>query len=55
LECDPPSGNEGNGCKPQGKGFLCLIAEGEVEEDRIRSIIIIPREEDLLHLRERNF
>jgi len=35
--------------------LLRLIAKGEIEEDRIRSIVIIATEEDLLHLGERNF
>jgi hypothetical protein len=55
LERHPSSGNEGNGCKPQGERLLPLIAKGEVEKDRIYSVIIIPGEKDLQHLGEWNF
>ena len=55
LERDPSSGNQGNGCKPQGERLLRLIAEGEVEKDSIDSVIIIPAERNLLHSGEWNF
>jgi len=47
LKGNPPSWNQGNWGKPHGKGFLCFIPEGEVEEDGICTIIIVPGEENL--------
>jgi hypothetical protein len=46
LKSDPPSWNQGDGGKSHGKGLLGLISEGKVEKDCIRSIIIVPGEED---------
>jgi hypothetical protein len=54
LECDPSSGNEGDGSKPQGERLFCLIAKGEIEEDGVRPVIIITGKEDLLHFGEGN-
>ena len=48
LKDNPPPGNEGDGSKSQGEGFLSLIPKGEVEEDRIRAIVVVPGKEDLL-------
>ncbi len=49
LEDNPPSGDEGNGSKPQGESLFILISKGEVEENGIRPIIVVSGEEDLLH------
>jgi len=49
LEGDPPSGNDGNGGKPEGESLSPVILEGEVEQDGVRSIIIVSGEGDLSH------
>ena len=55
LEGDPPPGDESNGCKPQCEGSLRLIAKGDIQEDSIPPVIVVPGEEDFLHLGEGNF
>jgi hypothetical protein len=54
LKSDPPSGDNGNGSKSEGEGFSTLITEGEIEEDGIRSIIIVSGEGDLFHAGKRD-
>jgi hypothetical protein len=49
LEGNPPSGNEGNGSKPQGEGLFSLISIGQVEENGIRPIVVVSGEEDPFH------
>jgi hypothetical protein len=55
LKGDPPPGNNDNGSKPNGERLFGLISKGEVEEDRIRTIIIVSGEKDFLHPGERDF
>lgn len=54
LKGNPPSGNEGDGGKPQGEGVLSLIPKGEVEEHRIRTIVVVTGKEDRLDFGEGN-
>jgi hypothetical protein len=55
LEGDPPSGNDGNRSKPEGERFPPLIAKGEVEENGVRSIIVVSGTGDLFHTGKGDF
>ena len=55
LEGNPPSGNEGNGSKPQGEGLFSLISKGQVEEDGVRPIVIVSGKENFLQFGEGDF
>ena len=50
LKGDSSPWNERNGGKPESEGFFILVPKGEVEKNRIRSIVVVPCEENLLHL-----
>ena len=55
LEGDPTPGNDGDGSESEGEGFPPLITKGEVEEDGVRSIIIISGTGDLFHTGKGDF
>jgi hypothetical protein len=55
LEGDPTPGNDGDGSESEGERLPTLITKGEVEEDGIRSIIIISGTGDLFHTGKGDF
>jgi len=54
LKGDPPPGNDGNRGEANGERLLGFLSKGEVEEDRIRTIVIVSGENDFLHSGERD-
>jgi len=54
LKGDPSSWNEDNGRKAEGEGLSVLAPEGEVEKNRVRSVIVVPGEKNLLHVCKRD-
>jgi len=54
LKSDPPSRNDGDRGKSHGVGFPVLILKGEVEDDGIGSVIIVPGEKDFFCFRQGN-